>query len=601
MKKYDLYNALKLAIFFNKLLKMFFALARKEGTFVLQSKTSDLKRSRMRSEAQGLNWWGTLLRISFILLLLGYTSGVRSQTFEIFFGTDREEFGVGVIPTIDHGFLEIGIGEFAESDGTQFFDRDIYVVKVDVDGTRIWERFYDAGDSETPSDVIELPDQDFIIIGYRTVNPGDAEQIYLLRLDARGNIVSSRTYPNDNRWQRGEQIIAMSDGGFLVTATSRETETDKSKLMVLRLNAAGNEVWRRVYESEESTFPAGAVETPTGYTIVSTEAGGNNKNIVIQAFNAIGQPVGPLKEYGTLDSREGAEAVVPTNDGNLVFAGYTENQNRALIAKATLAGDTLWYRTYRLNETIPGVNTLSDVIVEADGLITAVGAVEFSPVNNVDYLLVQTESDGTPRFIKNLGDADRPSDLALAIAPTVDRRGYVLAGYSNELLAFGNDMLLTKVDAVAGVNTNHIRGRVYYSEDGCNPYTATDQLLEGWGIVAKSATNTFYGSSDAAGNFDIRVDTGAYEVRLLPRNASWEPCATSMLLNLPEFYDSIRIDMALVPKEACPELEVNLSSEPIVACEAVSINVNYANQGTVPASDVMLEIELEPELTYLVS
>jgi uncharacterized repeat protein (TIGR01451 family) len=589
---------LKLAIFFNKLPKMFFATADKAGTFVLQSTKSDLKSRGMRSKAQGLNWWGTLLRISFILLLTGSVSGVQSQTFEIAFGTDREEFGVGVIPTVDHGFLEIGIGEFPEADGTQFFDRDIYVVKVDVDGTRIWEQFYDPGDSETPSDVIQLPNQDFIIIGYRTVNPGDAEQIYLLRLDPRGRVVGQKTYNNDNRWQRGEQILAMSDGGFLVTATSRETETDKSKLMVLRLNANGDEVWRRIYDSEESTFPAGAVESPTGFTIVSTEAGGMNKNIVIQAYNEIGQPVGPLKEYGTLDSREGAEAVVPSGDGNLIFAGYTENTNRALIAKANLLGDTLWYRTYRLDESLPGVNQLNDVIVEADGLITAIGTVEL-PGGNVDYLLVQTETDGTPRLIKNIGDDDRPFDLAFGIAPTVDRRGYVLAGYTNESLGFGNDMLLTKVDAVAGVNTNHIRGQVYYSADGCNPYTATDRLLEGWSIVAASATKTFYGTSNAAGQFDIRVDTGVYEVRLLPRNASWEACTESMTLNLPEHYDSVRVDMALVPMQDCPELEVNLSSEPIVACETVDLSVNYANQGTVPATDVLLEIELEPELTYL--
>ena len=598
MNKKGRLKGLKIAFFFNKLPKMFFAVAHKAATFVMQSKTSDLKRSRMRSEAQGLNWWGTLLRISFILLLLGYTSGVQSQTFEISFGTEREEFGVGVIPTIDHGFLEIGIGEFAELDGTQFFDRDIYVVKVDVDGTRIWERVYDPGDSETPSDVIQLPNQDFIIIGYRTVNPGDKEQVYLLRLDARGDIVNSRTFNNDGFWQRGEQILAMQDGGFLVTATSRETQEGKSKLLVLRLNAAGNEVWRRVYDSEESTFPAGAVESPSGFTIVSTEAGGNNKNIVIQAFNQIGQKVGPLKEYGTLDSREGAEAVVPTPDGNLVFAGYTENTNRALIAKATLAGDTLWYRTYRLDENLPGVNSLADVIVEADGLITAVGAVEL-PGNNVDYLLIQTETDGTPRFVINIGDDERPFDLATGIAPTVDRRGYVIAGYTNESLGFGNDMLLTKVDAFANLNTNHIRGRIYYSEDGCNPYTASDKLLEGWSIVAESATQSFYGSSDAEGDFDIRVATGEYQVRLLPRNANWEACASSMTFNLPERYDSIRVDVALVPKNDCPLLEVNLSSEPMVACETVNINVNYANQGTVPAANVLLEIELQPELTYL--
>ena len=70
-------------------------------------------------------------------------------------------------------------------------------------------------------------------------------------------------------------------------------------------------------------------------------------------------------------------------------------------------------------------------------------------------------------------------------------------------------------------------------------------------------------------------------------------------MSIPELYDSSYHEFPLSTSIACPLLEVDLSAGPALACEEQLINVTYGNQGAATATDVSLEIELDPDLTFL--
>ncbi|MEO0628297.1 MAG: hypothetical protein AAFY91_14990, partial [Bacteroidota bacterium] len=269
-----------------------------------------------------------------------------------------------------------------------------------------------------------------------------------------------------------------------------------------------------------------------------------------------------------------------------------------LLAKADLNGDTLWINEIDASQLGEGLKCL---IEEDDGTtITAAGDAFRTPLDG-DVLLTKVSSvTGQQIWQRLLGDTavfNTATDIV-----TTPEGGYAIAAYNNLFGVLFNDLTLYKTNGEGEFFTNEISGQVYNSENGCDPFEDGDLGLKDWLVRAEreDGNAVFFGSTDGNGFFDIQVDTGNYQLTLLQKNNRWEICNDAgFTVSMPELYDSSYYEFPLSTSIACPLLEVDLSAGPALACEEQLINVTYGNQGAATATDVSLEIELDPALTLL--
>lgn len=144
-----------------------------------------------------------------------------------------------------------------------------------------------------------------------------------------------------------------------------------------------------------------------------------------------------------------------------------------------------------------------------------------------------------------------------------------------------------------------ISGRVLRDEvDNCLT-DAGDTGLAGWIVRAESPTDTFYGVSQANGDFWVHVIPGTYTMSTITPNALWEPCPAgpSVTLAMPE--DTVSGgDLLVKPTYLCAELSVSIGTSLLRRC----FNTNYyylyyCNNGTEAAEDAYIIVTLDPFLS----
>lgn len=535
-------------------------------------------------------------RKSLVFLFAGWLlaiGGLQAQGWETTFGGVREDQGIAILQTADHGYLQVGFSESFGSDG----DFDIYAVRTDVDGTKIWERFYDPGYIEQPTSVVELDNnRGFTIAGFASPTLGSTNQVYVLSITNNGNIAWSQLYENNGRNQRANKIAHTPDGGYIIIGQTESVPGGELDILVIKTDANGVEEWRETYDNASDDQGIGIVSVPGGYAFAANVK--NIQGISSIAIYRIDEQGGLLsvQVFGANNSdSEKINDLILTRSGHLLWVGSVQNDNQAFLAKSHLNGDTLWTRKL---DIAAFDDILQSGIENEDGSIVAVGLT--APTASLVYaLLVKLDADGNLTWSRNLG-FDGKVNFGVDVAPTVDG-GYVIGGYNSlGVLVLFNDMTFFRVDAEGNYYSNQLTGKVFWPQDGCRPYLPGDQLMSGWLVRAESADLTFVGTTDADGNYDLLVDTGLYTVTLLPPNANWEVCnPVAYIAQFNTFYDTTVYNFPVRAVYNCPFMEVNVSTPPLVECSNATYTVSYCNLGPAAAEGTYVELTLDEELTYL--
>lgn len=586
-------------IFINKRQKMSLRPARETFTFVLSTEAHDLIQTLM-NRAMARTILETARRLTLMVSFLLAYSITSAQGWEVSFGGNKEDFGFSVIQTNDEGFLVAGYSESFGSDG----DFDIYLVRTDVDGTLVWENTYDESYIEQANDMMALPDGSFLIVG--SINDADGNpaglpsHIYLLRVDARGGFMWSRRYENNGLAQSGNRIIRTADGGFAIIGTTAAVVGDNNNtdILVVKLDANTDEEWRGVYGTPYKDAGKGIVEVPGGYVFVANVKGDQSpdNDIAIYRINATGSLVS-LRVYGDPVNNEEVNQLITTQDNNLVLVGSANNFNNGYILKSDFNGDTLWTRQIGMGSLD---NELKAITELPDGNLVATGFTALD-ASTPGILLVKLTAAGDEVWERGLGLEFSDYRFGEDIIHTLDG-GLMVTGYSSQSgQVFINDLTLVKVDGDGNYFTNALRGKVFWSTDGCNPLEPTDQPLANWLVEVVGEGTRYLGTTDADGNYNIPVDIGSYTVSLLPKSDAWDVCSpTSFPVDFTATYDTLVYNFPVrALNGGCAALSVNTSAGVLQACSQATYTFAYCNEGSATAEAAYIEVFLDDELTFL--
>jgi len=157
-----------------------------------------------------------------------------------FFGGPRNDYGYHVQQTSDNGYVIVG--------SYQSTLKMIYVLKLDSCANLEWNKFIGDSVDISASCISQTPDSGFIIMGTQRADSANSYQrAVLIRLNAAGDSLYSRSYNYGTYWNNGYYCHVLPSGNYLLEMNSnpyglipyRFIETDTS----------GNILWTSVVDS----------------------------------------------------------------------------------------------------------------------------------------------------------------------------------------------------------------------------------------------------------------------------------------------------------------------------------------------------------------
>ncbi len=149
-------------------------------------------------------------------------------------GASWDDYGFSIIQTTDGDYVIAG---YTGSFGAGW--EDVYVVKLDSMGNLLWARTIGGANHEQGYSIIQAADGSYVIAGYTISFGQGGSDVYVLKLDSNGNVVWTRTIGGASQ-DDGYSIIQTTDGGYVIAGVTTSFGSGGPDVYVVKLDANGN-------------------------------------------------------------------------------------------------------------------------------------------------------------------------------------------------------------------------------------------------------------------------------------------------------------------------------------------------------------------------
>jgi hypothetical protein len=409
------------------------------------------------------------------LLLTGLAiiPAFSQQSWQRTYGGGNDDWGSSVQQTSDGGFIAGGWTSFYGSARGK-----VYLFKTNATGDTLWSHTYGRGINDYGNSIQQTSDGGYIVAGSTYYSPTTAYDVYLVKTNSSGDTLWTRTYGGRSD-DYGYSVQQTSDGGYIVAGTTYSFGAGGYDIYLIKTDASGDTLWTRTYGganddegySVQQTLDSGYIVA--GYTI---SFGAGSADVYFIKTDASGDTLW-TRTYGGTKWDEGLSAQ-QTSDGGYITTGWTfsfdDTLGNVYLIKTDAAGDTLWTRTYGGTGLDHGysVQQTSD-----GGYIVAGGTYSYGAGNN-DVYLIKTDASGDTLWTRTYGGTEH--DESYSVRQTSDR-GYILAGLTYSFGAGGSDVFLIKTDANGNVGIENNQGDKGTRGHGDtvipNPFTSFTRIL----------------------------------------------------------------------------------------------------------------------------
>jgi len=408
------------------------------------------------------------------------------------FGGTGDYVGWSVQVADDGGYIITG---YTVSSGTG--GRDIYLVRADSSGNRVWSKTFGGTGEDYGRSVQGTGDGGYIITGNTYSSGAGGRDVYLVKTDSSGNRVWSKTFGGTGE-DYGRSIQVADDGGYIITGYTYSSGAGGADLYLVKTDSSGNLVWENTFggtgddagRSVQVTDDGGYIIT--GYT-ESSGAGGADLYLV--RTDSSGNLVWENTFGGT--DEDAGRSIQVTDDGGYIITGYTESSGAGgadlYLVKTDSSGNLVWTKTFGGTGTDLGWS----VQVTGDGGYIITGYTMSSGAGGRDLYLVRTDSSGNLVWEETFGGTGEDYGRSVQVA---DDGGYIIAGTTGSFGTGGMEIYLVKTLASESASGKVLMANVN------GPYT---------GFVGEAITFNSSGSYDVDGiiveyRWDFGDESGYY-------------------------------------------------------------------------------------------
>jgi hypothetical protein len=164
--------------------------------------------------------------------------------------------------TSDGGYIFAGAtSSFGASDG------DVYIVKTDASGDTVWTRLIGGSGYDWGTSVQQTSDGGYVIAGV-TFSYGAGGDVYLIRMDATGDTVWTRTHGSTD-WEIGRSVQETSDGGYIIAGTTDSLGYGNEDVYLIKTDDQGHAAWTNTLGGAGEQFGSSVDQTSDGGYIVA--------------------------------------------------------------------------------------------------------------------------------------------------------------------------------------------------------------------------------------------------------------------------------------------------------------------------------------------
>jgi hypothetical protein len=289
-----------------------------------------------------------------------------------------------------------------------------------------------AGSYDSGSDIIEVPGNNYIVVGTSTSVPLGRPDIWVIKVDGSGNEVWNAVFGTSSN-DYGYALCEASDGNYLVlgwTASNSDT-------WVIKIDTEGNELWTHSYEGMGWARGFGIIESSYGELLlagltVATES--SDQQMWVAKLDSAGIEIWS-EAYGGTGSETGT-AIVEAADGNYMIVGYTNSQGAGSddlwVVKIDPDGNEVWNTTFGGS----GEDIANSIVKTADDNFVIAGTTNSFGAGGNDVWVIKIDDAGNQIWNTTAGSSSSESGSDVVEAPT---GGYLVIGKKVAPLAGGED------------------------------------------------------------------------------------------------------------------------------------------------------------------
>jgi len=304
-------------------------------------------------------------------------------------GGPESDGGNSLTQTSDGGYAIAG---YTSSFGAG--EWDFYVVKLDANGNLQWTTTIGGPGNEISESLIQTSDGGYAIAGLTQSFGAGKWDVYVVKLDANGNLQWTTTIGGPGN-EISESLIQTSDGGYIIAGTTTSFGVGEADVYVVKLDANGNLQW---------TTTIGGKNTEEGFSLIQTSDGGYAIAGSTTSFGAGGRDVyvvkldanGNLQWTKTIGGKKEdlGLSLIQTSDGGYAITGYTQSfgagEEDVYVVKLDAKGNLQWTKTIGGLASEIGYS----LIQTSDGSYAIAGDTKSFGAGEADICIVKLDKNG---------------------------------------------------------------------------------------------------------------------------------------------------------------------------------------------------------------
>jgi len=270
--------------------------------------------------------------VGWVLKLDGEGNAIWNKTFLEGSGTELR-----FAANLSDGFLIVG-NEFSSSG-----DINGYVAKIDNKGTLLWRRIIDGENGQKLFSAI-LDQKYFVLLGSSfSIKNGDS-QAWIVKIDLNGTVIWNKTYGNATNTVARKGVLA-PDGDYMVAGYTNPQGLNNYNFLLMKIDQNGNLIWEKTYYEKGTQEAYSIVNAYEGYILVGdTQSQGSDINARVMKVDINGD-IQWVRTVGGQNA-DSPSYITATKDEGYLVTGFTISfgaGNRDLfLFKINDSGEILW-------------------------------------------------------------------------------------------------------------------------------------------------------------------------------------------------------------------------------------------------------------------
>ncbi|MBI4648957.1 MAG: T9SS type A sorting domain-containing protein [Bacteroidia bacterium] len=289
------------------------------------------------------------------------------------FGGPWDDICRDIIQTNDSCYIIAG-SSVTYIDTIHYWDGNIWIIKLDYNGSFIWQKTFGGSSSDTPMQIIQTSDNNFIIVGGTSSSDGDVTyshgdtDFWVIKIDTSGQLIWEKTYGGSQN-DFAYSVTETNDSNYVICGRTNSCDGDidnsngSTDIWIIKIDSARNIIWRKTYGGTYTDIPYSIITNENDEFFLTGYSNSNDHDfsinfggfdIFVFKLDSLGNKIWQ-KNYGG-NGNESASQIINTSLNEYYVMGYTYSYDNDFLVNKGLCDvvifsindndSLLWYKTY---------------------------------------------------------------------------------------------------------------------------------------------------------------------------------------------------------------------------------------------------------------